>query len=754
MDLSANLVPHDDSDSSDYLSELDGRPRRRRQPRYPGQPRIPQEAQALLGQANDMYAAQNYERAVELLTEVIRLAPSNSHAYSTLGLIYEGLNDTNKAVQFYIFAAHLSRDDSLWKRIGQLSLQINDLRQALYCFKRALRINPQDLESMWERSQIFIKMQLPRRAIDSLLMLLSRHPGDSTVRVELAKLYLSLHQAPIGISILEWLIPEEFLGHPPTPCPDDTIAVPPPDYVPSLNMDSVHVLAELYEANKQFEQTIYMLQHLQLYQRRQDPPQELPVELIISYGVAETNLGLVDEAERHFAVLSEAHYDVATYGDLYLYVAEAYMAVQQYARALEVLNKLLSTVEYDAPAVWLKAATCTEKLGREDDAISAYQKVVERVPGNGPACVALMRLYGNRSARYALEFLEEQMPDDGVLQVTGSDGMQLLYMKAELHYKLDDRDEFVTTAQALLSSVVKRRRRRGPHSDRETAEDYGEDQPADDATTFAALVEQFGEQVLVGLLQRTVKILASTDRAREAQQLVTRTVAHAKIDEALKEDLRLMAVSVALDLSDYAGAYESVKVVCAKRPDDLLMWELLNDISARMNMDLDVKLLTRMLIRHPNSLPVLILAGNFGFLGGYLRLAMGEYLYALESLPTEPLLHLLMGCCYLTRVMAKGVTDRHFVVMQAFAYMFKYAQLREYNQEACYNLGRAFHQMSIFHLAVYFYERALKCAPAPMSAGSGETDLTTETALNLYSILMASDSKDLARDLMEKYLVI
>lgn len=122
-------------ESSDYMGLDPVRSRKERRNR-PGQPRIPQQVERMLGEANNNFVEKNYARAVELLTEVVRLAPHLPVAYNTLGLIYEQLGDLRKAVQFYIFAAHLSRDAQQWKRLGNLSHELKDYKQALYCYKR------------------------------------------------------------------------------------------------------------------------------------------------------------------------------------------------------------------------------------------------------------------------------------------------------------------------------------------------------------------------------------------------------------------------------------------------------------------------------------------------------------------------------------------------------------------------------------------------------------------------------------------
>jgi hypothetical protein len=62
-------------------------------------------------------------QAVELLKEVVRLAPNVADSYHTLGLLYDAKGDREKALNFYMIAAHLTpKDIVLWKRLASWSM--------------------------------------------------------------------------------------------------------------------------------------------------------------------------------------------------------------------------------------------------------------------------------------------------------------------------------------------------------------------------------------------------------------------------------------------------------------------------------------------------------------------------------------------------------------------------------------------------------------------------------------------------------
>lgn len=87
-----------------------------------------------------------------------------------------------------------------------------------------------------------------------------------------------------------------------------------------------------------------------------------------------------------------------------------------------------------------------------------------------------------------------------------------------------------------------------------------------------------------------------------------------------------------------------------------------------------------------------------------------------------------------------------------------YQRHRGLPQEAAYNLGRAAHQLGLLHVALHWYTAALEAAPAvaPGDGGrpAGRWDLRREVAHNLVALYRSSGAVGLAREVMERYLVV
>lgn len=110
---------------------------------------------------------------VQILTnfEIIRRAPSTIDAYNNLGLIYaQDLGDKNRALQFQFLAAHLAkyemplgvltfiqhffhiRDANQWRHVAEMSLELGNKPQALYCYSKLLRLEPNDETALFQRA--------------------------------------------------------------------------------------------------------------------------------------------------------------------------------------------------------------------------------------------------------------------------------------------------------------------------------------------------------------------------------------------------------------------------------------------------------------------------------------------------------------------------------------------------------------------------------------------------------------------------
>ncbi|CAG8843432.1 35603_t:CDS:2, partial [Racocetra persica] len=110
----------------------------------------------LLGDANLHYVNKEYPEAIAILQEIVKIDPNIHIAWFTLGTIQDEVGCPDKALQLYLVAAHLTpKDASLWKRLGLSSKNQNALHQAIYCFSKAIRCDPNDDDAIWDRCILY-----------------------------------------------------------------------------------------------------------------------------------------------------------------------------------------------------------------------------------------------------------------------------------------------------------------------------------------------------------------------------------------------------------------------------------------------------------------------------------------------------------------------------------------------------------------------------------------------------------------------
>lgn len=115
--------------------------------------------------ANMMYIEGNNAQAMEILREVIKERADAHEAWLTLGMIYNSEGNVHKMIQCNMMAAHLSTSNNdLWKSLAYSSKELGYVDQAIYCFKKAHKVNSNDIDSLFEMSDLLSNQGMTREA--------------------------------------------------------------------------------------------------------------------------------------------------------------------------------------------------------------------------------------------------------------------------------------------------------------------------------------------------------------------------------------------------------------------------------------------------------------------------------------------------------------------------------------------------------------------------------------------------------------
>ncbi|KAI9906039.1 hypothetical protein PsorP6_014188 [Peronosclerospora sorghi] len=349
-----------------------GRRRRRGCKRSVTAAKVPPELANVLGEANMLYASHQYDEAIVLLKDFIKKAPTIPDPYHTLGMIYEDRQDRIKALQFFLIACTLTPQDAeLWKRVGRIAKDEKNFDQALFCFKKASSADPKDKEALFSYAELCREQGDNRRAAEVFKKLTVLIPTDLSLWIQIAEAYHCNEQEDEAVDALKMCIEKAA-----TLDPSRNLQLS------KYELNAVNMLADLYITLKKYREAISVIHHLHArYAVAQDPdqmegdPGGLPLDIAVKYGICHLFERDFATAESMFTHLFAQ--DVRVFGDLYLDVADAYIALgDQDREAAAILQQLLGREEFPIEQIWIKYAACHDRLGIYDVAVEYYEKAL------------------------------------------------------------------------------------------------------------------------------------------------------------------------------------------------------------------------------------------------------------------------------------------------------------------------------------------------------------------------------------------
>eukprot|EP01126_Amoeba_proteus_P024721 TRINITY_DN2482_c0_g2_i1.p1 TRINITY_DN2482_c0_g2~~TRINITY_DN2482_c0_g2_i1.p1 ORF type:complete len:237 (-),score=60.65 TRINITY_DN2482_c0_g2_i1:119-829(-) len=174
---------------------------------------VPDELMKLMGEANFLYAENRINEAIPLLKDIVKNRPEFPDPYLTLGNIYRNRKERRKAVKWLQLAAKYQRQKNpqLWRTIASLFKKIGDSEEAVEAYQKVIGLDPDDVESHFERCKLLEGMGDVNRAILGYLHLLSLQPTLSSAAFKVSELYHGTGKTIKAIEVLEsvWSVMKE-----------------------------------------------------------------------------------------------------------------------------------------------------------------------------------------------------------------------------------------------------------------------------------------------------------------------------------------------------------------------------------------------------------------------------------------------------------------------------------------------------------------------------------------------------------------
>ncbi|XP_010630259.1 general transcription factor 3C polypeptide 3 isoform X2 [Fukomys damarensis] len=424
--------------------------------------KLPRALRGLMGEANIRFARGKREEAILMCMEIIRQAPLAYEPFSTLAMIYEDQGDMEKSLQFELIAAHLNPSDTEeWVRLAEMSLEQDNIKQAIFCYTKALKYEPTNIRFLWERSSLCEQMGDHKMAMDGyrrILNLLPTSDGERFMQLarDMAKSYYEANDGASAISIIE----EAFSKH-----------------QALVSMEDVNIAAELYISNKQYDKALEVITDfsgivLEKKPLEEDGPSEedkagdegvtcaipegVPIDIMVKLMVCLVHLHILEPLNPLLTTLVEQNPE--DMGDLYLDVAEAFLDVGEYNSALPLLSALVCSERYSLAVVWLRHAECLKALGYMERAAESYSKVVDLAPLHLDARISLSTLQQQLGRpEKALEALEPMYDPDTLAQDANAaqQELKLLLHRSTLLFSQGKMYGYVDTLLTMLAMLLK-----------------------------------------------------------------------------------------------------------------------------------------------------------------------------------------------------------------------------------------------------------------------------------------------------------
>lgn len=579
----------------------------------------------------------------------------------------------------------------------------------------------------------------------------------------------------------------------------------PEDYDMTRIFELINMLSELYLELGEFEKAITLITSTKAGLKEGE---SLPLELVVNYGICKAYLGDMNEA---FSALSQLFSEsVEDYGDLFYNVAEAFLAIGEFAHACSVFAILCRYSAWDIPSIWLKVAQAHRSEGNLTEAARLFERVLAAVPINVYSVVALYEIYqstGNKARACTVldNFLTAcRTSTDPDNIISRKELTKIRESKIRLLYELNRIDEFVVESLRLISDCrsgsldvcfpQRRRHRRtqqtqqqqqqqstttlpafvpddpgtdnqsqGPHNIQEEEDNNDTTSDGEEGEKLPALLpllRVLEPPKFFGFILRICRVLSGLGRNTEAAGIAeagnecSRMCRPESTDGITK--LKKLTVEIFYRLGQYQVAFDKIRPLCIAEPENSALWSMLDEILIKSKMyyrDKPQKVLVRLLQKHPNNFALIMLVAHHCLVSGVH--SVEEYTNALCINPDDPLANLCIGISLLLKSASRRVTDKNYAIIKGFAFLYKYARLRgQQSQEVLYNLARAYQQLGIVHIAEKLYLEALKPVPMEHNMQRPPESLRMEAAYNLSYLYKQSGSYALAKSIIETYCTI
>ncbi|PNP48809.1 hypothetical protein TGAMA5MH_00264 [Trichoderma gamsii] len=405
------------------------RARGARGPRKAAKPRG--DITARLAKVNQAFLGGDYEKALDLVSEVIRINAETHQAWTALSSIFREQGENARALSAMVYAAHLRpKNVAAWLECASFALDLlhedeaGNLHTARLCYSAALRADPTNLDARLGKASVCHRQGHLAAAISEYNIVLKHHPYDLDIVRKLAEACIDNKNAESAVPAAIMAYRRYFdyeMGNSPI-------------YGPDGPWHDIGIYVELIASTGAFAEAIHELKALSRWlvgriqeqywdqwqvddcewddddDRRSHVPHfqgslfgselyghALPLDLRVRLAIYRLRLGEEDEAFRHLTWLDPDHPRTIDFLAEFPFVsydlASELAKYDQPQTAIRYLELLRATTEEPNAVLLVLLGRCYQATGLQSTAEECFHAAIDAEEYNIDARIELANMY-------------------------------------------------------------------------------------------------------------------------------------------------------------------------------------------------------------------------------------------------------------------------------------------------------------------------------------------------------------------------
>ncbi|XP_056639474.1 general transcription factor 3C polypeptide 3 [Diorhabda sublineata] len=718
--------------------------------------KLPSHLKGLMGEANLRYARGDLDTAKKMCFEVIRQAPDAYEPYLTLSQMYENVN-MKKYKAYLMLASHLGPQNiAITCRLAELCLQDGDIDEAIKCYSRGIKHNPQSLFLHRKR------LELLEKKGDEKNSLMAKQTMANNIKEKYSDIIID--------SVME--VAKEHYKNKNYIRSIDVLRIPIRRIPDKVNHDIINVLLEVLLISGRYSDCLDIFTQFcgfvfdvtvtdenSIIINSYEIPDNLPLDLHIKFISCLVKL----RSQHLFPELINKmliDLDVEVFGDLYLDVVESLISVGYYEEALKLLVPLVKSKAYFAAAIWLKYAECLAHCNMTEQAIDAYFTVRYLAPSHIEVLYPLaMLLLKENKKDEALKVMSQDVEQNKLdvrvllekmkLLIQLKDwesywkSVELLFSRHSIILKHDEELKLILTKDRYQEKVVRLKKMRKFRNDNTNVESNFE--------VIGELNRDEEYQIYKDILQLALD--------KKEYCYLQKFIFMGFVSRTFPRDCpdtNIIAAFACLLTNDTYHGFTILRELLIKHPCNNLVWNWFGLLTSTLEDVRFLKFLDRRSKEFVSENRKIVMANYNLSVGSYIA-TINYYLKSFKrskSIFSSFMLAVSMLQYHCQRNLSKSMKK---LMAESVSYLFlKYAKHRHplAEQEVYYNLGRMYHQLGVMYLAEYYYNKVFKVDNEFLEKYPEIVCLKREAAFNLHVIYKSYGNLIAARDILYKYVII